>query len=116
MAPRDHVGVHTGPFLDHSLTQASAESDANPAQTAKRIKAAVLDTGAIIKNEISISTLIAQADELYTTPAVVSESMLSHMWQLYLSGAARHGCHEADVPQFVMRTLVLDSRLPSCRF
>ncbi|KAL1846843.1 hypothetical protein VTK73DRAFT_210 [Phialemonium thermophilum] len=39
----------------------------------KPIHSLVLDTGPLIKNEISISTLLAQAEELYTIPAVLSE-------------------------------------------
>jgi RNA-binding protein NOB1 len=54
---------------------ASAASPA-PAST-KLVHFLVLDANAIIKNEPSVSTLIAQAEELYTIPAVVSESKVS---------------------------------------
>ncbi len=39
----------------------------------KPIIALVLDTGPIIKNETSVSTLISQAQTLYTIPAVIDE-------------------------------------------
>ncbi len=39
----------------------------------KPIHALVLDTGPIIKNEPSVSTLISQAQTLYTIPAVIDE-------------------------------------------
>ncbi|KAB5547415.1 20S-pre-rRNA D-site endonuclease NOB1 [Coniochaeta sp. 2T2.1] len=55
-------------------------TDATPSQnpvvkssTTKPIHSLVLDTGPLIKNEISISTLIAQAEKLYTIPSVISE-------------------------------------------
>lgn len=41
--------------------------------TTKPVHSLVLDTGPLIKNEISISTLIAQAEVLYTIPSVISE-------------------------------------------
>ncbi|KAH8908504.1 D-site 20S pre-rRNA nuclease [Coniochaeta sp. PMI_546] len=41
--------------------------------TNKPIHSLVLDTGPLIKNEISISTLISQAEVLYTIPSVISE-------------------------------------------
>lgn len=41
--------------------------------TTKPIHSLVLDTGPLIKNEISISTLISQAEVLYTIPSVISE-------------------------------------------
>ncbi|SPO06901.1 related to art-4 protein [Cephalotrichum gorgonifer] len=39
----------------------------------KTVQCLVLDTGALIKNEPSVSTLIGQAHELYTIPAVLTE-------------------------------------------
>jgi len=39
----------------------------------KPIHSLVLDTGPLIKNTVSISTILNAAEELYTTPAIVSE-------------------------------------------
>ncbi|USP72986.1 20s-pre-rrna d-site endonuclease nob1 [Curvularia clavata] len=39
----------------------------------KPIHSLILDTGPLIKNAVSISTLINTAEELYTTPAILSE-------------------------------------------
>lgn len=50
-----------------------------PTTPLKPVHSLVLDANAIIQNEPSVSTLISQAEELYTIPAVVSESM---SWQL----------------------------------
>ena len=41
--------------------------------TAKPVHTLVLDTGAIIKNEPPVSTLIAQSESLVTVPAIISE-------------------------------------------
>jgi RNA-binding protein NOB1 len=41
--------------------------------TQKPIHSLVLDTGPLIKNVVSISTIINSAEELYTTPAIISE-------------------------------------------
>lgn len=41
--------------------------------TPKQIHSLILDTGSIIKNEPSVSTLMAQAENLFTIPAVVEE-------------------------------------------
>ncbi|PSN74461.1 D-site 20S pre-rRNA nuclease [Corynespora cassiicola Philippines] len=41
--------------------------------TEKPIHSLIVDTGPLIKNTISISTIINQAEELYTTPAIISE-------------------------------------------
>lgn len=53
-------------------------SQANPASAAdttqqKRIHSLIVDTGPLIKNEPALSTLIAQAEQLYTIPSVLSE-------------------------------------------
>jgi RNA-binding protein NOB1 len=42
-------------------------------ETPKPVHTLVLDTGAIIKNEPSVSTLISKADSLVTVPAIISE-------------------------------------------
>ncbi|KAF2646652.1 hypothetical protein P280DRAFT_464850 [Massarina eburnea CBS 473.64] len=39
----------------------------------KPIHSIILDTGPLIKNAISISTIIGSAEQLYTTPAIISE-------------------------------------------
>ncbi|OAL51115.1 hypothetical protein IQ07DRAFT_586668 [Pyrenochaeta sp. DS3sAY3a] len=39
----------------------------------KPIHSLILDTGPLIKNTVSISTIINSAEELYTTPAILSE-------------------------------------------
>lgn len=51
----------------------SSASDCRLATTTKPIHSLVLDTGPLIKNEIAISTLLAQAEVLYTIPAIISE-------------------------------------------
>ncbi|KAI1555146.1 nucleic acid-binding protein consists of a PIN domain and a Zn-ribbon module [Pyrenophora tritici-repentis] len=47
-------------------------ADPSPAQQ-KPIHSLILDTGPLIKNTVAISTLINTAEELYTTPAILSE-------------------------------------------
>lgn len=44
----------------------------------KRIHSLVVDTGPLIKNEPALSTLIAQAEEIYTIPSVLSEIKVSN--------------------------------------
>ncbi|KAF1928194.1 uncharacterized protein M421DRAFT_420729 [Didymella exigua CBS 183.55] len=41
--------------------------------TQKPIHSLILDTGPLIKNVVSISTIINSAEKLYTTPAIISE-------------------------------------------
>lgn len=56
----------------------ASASAAGPAQQAqKRIHSLIVDTGPLIKNEPALSTLLAQADELYTIPAVLAEIKVS---------------------------------------
>ncbi|KAK2603229.1 hypothetical protein N8I77_009700 [Diaporthe amygdali] len=43
------------------------------AQGQKRIHSLVVDTGPLIKNEPALSTLISEAEEIYTIPSVLSE-------------------------------------------
>lgn len=52
-------------------SQTSAATASAAAQ--KRIHSLVVDTGPLIKNEPALSTLLAQAEELYTIPAVLAE-------------------------------------------
>ncbi|KAH8167695.1 hypothetical protein CIB48_g583 [Xylaria polymorpha] len=51
------------------------EPETTPTKTtpSKPIHALILDAGPLIKNDPPVSTLLAQADELYTLPSVVSE-------------------------------------------
>lgn len=56
-----------------AATESQEAAQPAPAHTTKRVHSLVLDANAIIKNEPSVSTLINQAEELYTIPAVVSE-------------------------------------------
>lgn len=46
-------------------------TDAEPQQ--KSIHSLILDTGPLIKNAVSISTIINSAEEIFTTPAIISE-------------------------------------------
>lgn len=50
----------------------TAEQSAT-AQGQKRIHSLVVDTGPLIKNEPALSTLISEAEEIYTIPSVLSE-------------------------------------------
>ena len=43
------------------------------AATEKSVNSIVLDTGAIIKNEPSVSTLLGKAESIFTVPAIISE-------------------------------------------
>ncbi|OIW30200.1 D-site 20S pre-rRNA nuclease [Coniochaeta ligniaria NRRL 30616] len=64
------------PAVQQPSTAADAPSSTLPvakSSTTKPIHSLVLDTGPLIKNEISISTLISQAEVLYTIPSVISE-------------------------------------------
>jgi hypothetical protein len=60
-----------------SDTVESAHTSSPAAQTTtplKHVHSLVIDANAIIRNDPTLSTLLAQAEELYTIPAVVSES------------------------------------------
>jgi RNA-binding protein NOB1 len=60
-----------------SETVESAHTSSPAAQTTtplKHVHSLVIDANAIIRNDPTLSTLLAQAEELYTIPAVVSES------------------------------------------
>lgn len=43
------------------------------AQRQRRVHSLVVDTGPLIKNEPALSTLISEAEEIYTIPSVLSE-------------------------------------------
>ncbi|PKS07246.1 hypothetical protein jhhlp_005848 [Lomentospora prolificans] len=59
----------TPPRQPQAPTQAATTSP----DDGKAVGCLVLDTGALIKNEPTVSTLLAQANELYTIPAVLAE-------------------------------------------
>lgn len=61
------TGPH--PTTTMPMPTAAAETTATP----KPIHSLVVDTGPLIKNEVAISTLLAQAEVIYTIPAVISE-------------------------------------------
>lgn len=50
-----------------------ATDSSTAAQGQKRIHSLIVDTGPLIKNEPALSTLIAQAEEIYTIPSVLTE-------------------------------------------
>lgn len=50
------------------------------AQGQKRIHSLVVDTGPLIKNEPALSTLISEAEEIYTIPSVLDEIKVSFPW------------------------------------
>jgi hypothetical protein len=76
-APQNEV-LNPAPTTTETATippTASSPSTATPATTpSKPIHSLVIDANAIINNDPTVSTLLAQADELYTIPAVVTES------------------------------------------
>ncbi|KAI1814526.1 D-site 20S pre-rRNA nuclease [Poronia punctata] len=51
----------------------SVKSETSPGETLKPIHTLILDAGPLIKNDPPVSTLLAQANELYTIPSVISE-------------------------------------------
>ncbi|KAK0739356.1 Nin one binding Zn-ribbon like-domain-containing protein [Apiosordaria backusii] len=52
----------------------NAPATGQPAQSSnKQVHSLVIDANAIIRNDPTVSTLLSQAEELYTIPAVVSE-------------------------------------------
>ncbi|KAF2269369.1 hypothetical protein CC78DRAFT_539922 [Lojkania enalia] len=42
-------------------------------ESRKPVHSLIVDTGPLIKNTVSISTMLSQAEEIYTTPAILSE-------------------------------------------
>ncbi|KAK4040848.1 RNA-binding protein NOB1 [Parachaetomium inaequale] len=61
------------PTMPDTTESAPAPSTSTPATPSKPVHSLVIDANAIIKNDPTVSTLLAQAEELYTIPAVVSE-------------------------------------------
>lgn len=51
----------------------AAQGPSTESGSSKRIHNLVVDTGPLIKNEPALSTLLSQADEIYTIPSVLSE-------------------------------------------
>lgn len=56
---------------------ASPTASTNSNTATKRIHNLVVDTGPLIKNEPALSTLLSQADEVYTIPSVLTEIKVS---------------------------------------
>jgi RNA-binding protein NOB1 len=56
-----------------AVADAPAASVADAGETTKPIRSICLDTGPLIKNDPPVSTLIAQADELYMLPSILEE-------------------------------------------
>lgn len=77
----DQNAQNPAPTMPETLPETVPESAQTPSAAAqtttqsKLIHSLVIDANAIIKNDPTVSTLLAQAEELYTIPAVVSESM-----------------------------------------
>lgn len=63
------------------------------AQGQKRIHSLVVDTGPLIKNEPALSTLISEAEEIYTIPSVLSEIKVSFPRPF---NATRFGCFDCE--------------------
>lgn len=75
----------TAPASAPAATAAAATSP-----TTKPVHSLVIDANVIIKNDPSVSTLIAQAEELYTIPSVVSESMFTPLYPHRNAPRPRH--------------------------
>ena len=80
-------------------------------ETPKPVHTLVLDTGAIIKNEPSVSTLISKADSLVTVPAIISEikdvvtrSRVETMLMPFLTVRAPSPASMQFVTEFARRT------------
>jgi hypothetical protein len=73
--PTPTVTTNTSATASTSALAVSVATGASTPASEKPIHALVIDANAIIKNDPSVSTLLARADELYTIPAVVAESM-----------------------------------------
>ncbi|KAK4226685.1 Nin one binding Zn-ribbon like-domain-containing protein [Podospora fimiseda] len=64
----------TTPTVVESTPVVAPPSESQPVSTpTKLVHSLVIDANAIIRNDPTVSTLLAQAEELYTIPAVVSE-------------------------------------------
>lgn len=54
-----------------------ADNQAQLQEQRKRIHSLIVDTGPLIKNEPALSTLLSQAEKLYTIPSVLAEIKVS---------------------------------------
>jgi RNA-binding protein NOB1 len=57
-----------------AIAPAPAPNESSAPASIKPVHSLVVDANAIIKNDPPVSTLLSQAEQLYTIPAVVSES------------------------------------------
>ncbi|KAK8097008.1 Nin one binding Zn-ribbon like-domain-containing protein [Apiospora kogelbergensis] len=76
MAAAAAAAPATAPAPSPAQQQASAEpttTAADPTASQKPVKLLIVDTGPLIKNDPPLSTLLAQADEIYTLPSVLTE-------------------------------------------
>lgn len=53
------------------------DKQVQPQEQQKRIHSLIVDTGPLIKNEPALSTLLSQAEKLYTIPSVLAEIKVS---------------------------------------
>jgi len=76
-APDSNPGAQSveGQCPAPAIAPAAPKETSSPAPTTKPVHSLVVDANAIIRNDPPVSTLISQAEQLYTIPAVVSESM-----------------------------------------
>ncbi|KAI1173461.1 Nin one binding Zn-ribbon like-domain-containing protein [Nemania sp. FL0916] len=64
---------HTAPTEPQSEAMEPSTAETTETRPSKPIHALILDAGPLIKNDPPVSTLLAQAHELYTLPSVISE-------------------------------------------
>jgi RNA-binding protein NOB1 len=73
--PQPEAAQNPAPTMSETVESAHTSSPAAQTTTPlKHVHSLVIDANAIIRNDPTLSTLLAQAEELYTIPAVVSES------------------------------------------
>ncbi|KAK4161855.1 Nin one binding Zn-ribbon like-domain-containing protein [Cladorrhinum sp. PSN259] len=73
MEDQTPTAVESAPVAATAPPSASQPVSAPVSTPAKLVHSLVIDANAIIRNDPTVSTLLAQAEELYTIPAVVSE-------------------------------------------
>ena len=71
--PRQKISVSLSAKFVRSIRDQFQYQDKMSVSTQKPVHSIVLDAGPIIKNEPSISTLLGEAEQLYTIPAVIDE-------------------------------------------
>lgn len=81
------------------------------AQGQKRIHSLVVDTGPLIKNEPALSTLISEAEEIYTIPSVLSEIKVRFSWPYACHCHGLSGCETNNAHR--MKLLAPEFRRPS---